>query len=77
MTKIIEAVFDGTAFRPKEPLPLEPNTRVRITIESVQPPTEKTKSFLLVARSLSLDGPPDWAVNLEAYLYGRESPHGG
>ncbi|MGH9397211.1 MAG: antitoxin family protein, partial [Terriglobia bacterium] len=34
MTKIIEALFDGVALRPDEPLELPPNTRVRLTIES-------------------------------------------
>jgi len=28
MTKIIEALFDGVAFRPDEPIELPPNTRV-------------------------------------------------
>ena len=77
MVKTIEAVFDGQVLRPDDPLGLEPNTRVRLTIETVQPDARKTKSFLHVARSLNLDGPPDWAANLETYLYGGESQHAG
>ena len=38
MVKTIEAIFDGTVLRPAEPLELEPNTRVRITVESVAGP---------------------------------------
>lgn len=77
MVKTIEAIFDGKVFRPNDPLGLEPNTRVRLTIETVQAEPSKVKSFLHVARSLNLDGPPDWATNLETYLYGGESQHDG
>jgi len=35
MSKTLEAIFDGEVLRPDEPLKLEPNTRVRLTIESV------------------------------------------
>jgi hypothetical protein len=28
-----------------------------------------------VAQSLNLEGPPDWAENIESYLYDRESQH--
>ncbi len=75
MVKTVEAVFDGKAFRPDDPLALEPNTRVRITIETIRADEDKPASFLDVARSLNLDGPPDWATNLEKYLYDREDQH--
>lgn len=66
---IIEALFDGKVFHPIKPFILEPDTRVRISIE-IETFAEKTKSsFLQTARSLSLDGPPDWSLNLENYLY--------
>ena len=77
MLKTIEAVFDGKVFRPEDPLGLEPNTRVRLTIETVEPESSEAKSFLHVARSLNLDGPSDWAANLETYLYGGEGQHDG
>jgi len=72
MTKSIEAVFDGVTLRPDEPLELPPNTRVRVTIESL-PAAGEAASFLRTARNLKLNGPPDWSSNLETYLYG-ESP---
>jgi len=75
MTKTIEAVFDGKVLRPKDALTLEPNTRVRITIEPVEPTTKGAVSFLDTAISLKLDGPRDWAVNIDAYLYGGERQH--
>jgi hypothetical protein len=69
MVTTIEAVFDGKVFHPNDPLRLEPNTRVRLTIETVQPAADKGASFLQIARSLNLEGPPAWAVNLDAYLW--------
>lgn len=73
MTRTIEAVFDGEVLRPQEPLDLEPETRVEITIQSV--PGRKnngTQSFLDLAASLDLEGPPDWSENLEKHLYGNQ-----
>jgi predicted DNA-binding antitoxin AbrB/MazE fold protein len=67
MIKSIEAVFDGKLLRPKDALTLEPNTRVLITIEPVEITTEKVVSFLDTAISLNLDGPPDWAANIDTY----------
>ena len=37
MGETIEAIFEGKVIRPKDPLPLEPSTRVRVTIERVEP----------------------------------------
>ncbi|HEY4688118.1 MAG TPA: antitoxin AF2212-like protein [Anaerolineae bacterium] len=77
MVKTIDAVFDGKVFRPDDPVGLEPNTHVRLTIETAQPVTGEAESFLRIARSLRLDGPQDWAANLETYLYGGEDQHAG
>ena len=73
MTTMIEAVFDGQVLRLDEPLALAPNTRVRITIEVVEPPPSPGTSFLRTARSLNLDAPADFATNVDAYLYGDTS----
>ena len=67
MTKSIEAVFDGVTLCPDEPLELPPNTRLRLTIESLPTPSE-AGSFLRTARNLRLTGPPDWSANLASYL---------
>jgi hypothetical protein len=77
MLKTIEAIYDGKVFHPADLLVLEPNTRVRLTIETVPPATEGAGAFLRVARSLNLDGPADWATNLETYLYSGEGQHDG
>ena len=70
MTQTLDAIFDGSVFRPDEPIELEPNTRVRITIEPAAASAQRSESFLRVARSLNLDGPPDWSSRLDEYLYG-------
>lgn len=77
MVRTIDAIFDGSVLRPENPLSLEPNTRVRITIETMEPSEEKESSFLDTARSLNLDGPPDWASNVDAYLYEQERQNEG
>ena len=73
MATTIEATFDGRVFRPTGPVALPPNTNVRITIESM--PASPT-SFLRVARSLNLEGPPDWASRLDHYLYDEDESQG-
>jgi predicted DNA-binding antitoxin AbrB/MazE fold protein len=73
MTLHIEAVYDGKAFVPTEPIKLRPNSRVRIAVETEE---ERPASFLEVAQSLQLDGPPDWSTNLDEYLYGGKRVNG-
>jgi predicted DNA-binding antitoxin AbrB/MazE fold protein len=72
MSQTLEAIFDGEVLRPDQPINLEPNTRVRVTIEPADTSNKKAKSFLQTARSLQLEGPPDWSARLEDYLYGTE-----
>jgi hypothetical protein len=69
MSQTLDAVFDGTVFRPDQPIELEPNTRVRITIEPATSSEHEPQSFLRVARSLNLEGPRDWSSRLDEYLY--------
>ena len=72
MSKTLEAIFDGEVLRPDEPIELEPNTRVRLTIESLDTSEKQPKSFLQTARALNLQGPSDWSTRLDEYLYGIE-----
>jgi len=73
MTWTITATWDGSKFVLDEPLPLEPGTRVLLTVhpddqhgsDSFAP-----GSFLDVAWSLKIDGPPDWSARVDHYLYG-------
>ena len=69
MSRTIEAVYDGKVFRPSEPLTLKPNTRVKIILDTEEEEEGKLKSFLQTARALNLEGPVDWARNIDDYLY--------
>ena len=73
MVQTVEALFDGTVLRPDTPLPLEVNTRVRLTVETLPAEEQRPRSFLRTARSLKLEGPADWSSNLDHYLYGEEN----
>lgn len=65
MTTTLYATFDGKVLRPDEPLMLPPRTRVRLRLEVVERDGhERPQSFLRTARSLNLDGPPDWSSRL-------------
>ena len=75
MTDMIEAWYDGKVFHPTAPIALAPNTRVRMTIESLPPAEREAPSFLRTARALELEGPADCSENVDAYLYGGERPH--
>jgi predicted DNA-binding antitoxin AbrB/MazE fold protein len=77
MSQTLEAIFDGEVLRPDEPIELEPNTRVRITIEPAQETESKRKSFLDTALSLKLEGPSDWSEKFEVYLYGGATRRDG
>jgi hypothetical protein len=79
MTTTIEATFDGEVFRPTEPVALQPNTSVRLTVETTAPPASqeepglkkgKPYSFLDTLKSIRIEGPPDWSANVDKYLYG-------
>jgi AF2212-like protein len=75
MTRTVNATFDGDVLRTDEPVDLEPNTRVRVTIEPVESPTEETLSLLDIAAALNLEGPADWSERFDDYLYGRDNEH--
>jgi predicted DNA-binding antitoxin AbrB/MazE fold protein len=64
MIKTLEAIFDGKVFQPDKPVEIEPNTRVRISVEALSAESEEVVSFLRTARSLNLEGPPDWSTKV-------------
>jgi hypothetical protein len=69
------ATFDGQVLRPDEPIFLPPNTRVRLLLEPAAESDSaagEAHAFLSVARSLHLEGPPDWSARLRIYLYGDD-----
>lgn len=77
MSQTVEGIYDGAVFRPDTALGLEPNTRVRLTVEVLPAADAALPSFLRTARSLELHGPADWSANLDTYLYGDgDQPRG-
>ncbi len=70
MSTVVDAIFDGTVFRPSGKVPLKPNTRVQITVEVDEDQPRNGESFLSVARSLKLQGPEDFSESIDDYLYG-------
>ena len=76
MSQIVEATYDGSVLLPDTTLEVAPNTRVRITVESLPPKATGPLSFLDTAQSLNLNGPPDWSENLDEYLDGRANSAG-
>ncbi len=77
MSQTIDAIFDGQVFQPAGPVELEPNTRVRVTIEPIVEQVESGPSFLRTARTLNLQGPADWSTRVEDYLYDQEPDGSG
>ena len=69
MIKKIDAVYDGNVLRPAEPLDIEPNTRVSITLDVPESDANANGSFLDTAQGLELDGPVDWSENVDSCLY--------
>lgn len=72
MTITLYATFDGEVLRPEEPVPIAPNTRVRLEIDAGPGDTVTRSSFLRTAQALDLDGPPDRSSRMKAYLYGGQ-----
>jgi len=68
MTLILEAIYDGSVLRPKQPLELAPNTIVKVTVETIG--GAYSADFVDACLTANLDGPEDWSENLDNYLYG-------
>ncbi len=73
MTKTLSVVYDGEVFRPESPPDLEPNTRYLIIVQAALPADEQLEEDAWdVLESLigTYDGPKDWSVEHDHYLYG-------
>lgn len=69
MIQTLDALFDGKNLVPEVPLNIKSGTRVRVIVESLSPEVKPTpKSFLQTAKSLKLQGNPDWSTNINQYL---------
>jgi hypothetical protein len=74
MILTLHATFDGEVLRPEETLAIPPNTRLLVTIERIEEEPSSRQSFLKTARSLNLEGPPDWSSRLDDYLHEHKIP---
>ncbi|MFA6107524.1 MAG: hypothetical protein WDA75_02030 [Candidatus Latescibacterota bacterium] len=74
MPNCVLATYDGSVLHLDEDLRLSPNTRVRVTVEALEPPAVGTRSFLRTARALELHGPIDWSERLARNLSPTASP---
>lgn len=71
MRRTMAATFDGSVFKPDEKLDLEPDTVVRIIIETI--PAARNGDVTAACLAANLDGSPDWSENLEEYPHGRQA----
>ncbi len=67
-----QAVFDGHVFRPTEKISLPLDKKYLLRIQEV-PIQEKEMNPIDVLDSLTgtVEGPEDWAINHDKYLYGK------
>ena len=78
MSKTLTAIFDGDVLRPDSPLNLQPNTRLVITIQSVEQPAGQENAWdVLEAMTGTVEAPSDWSNQHDHYLYGvpKCQPH--
>jgi hypothetical protein len=63
----VEATYDGEIVRPEEPLHLAPHSRFTMSYEGLE---DQPQAKSEIARSMQVEGPPDWSERLDHYLYG-------
>ncbi len=75
MVVTIDAVYDGHVLKPTGHLDFLPDTRLKLTIETLRKPKVKSKvkakSFFDTALAIEIEGPSDWSERFEDYLYGN------
>jgi hypothetical protein len=74
MKRTIHVIFDGEVFRPMEPLDLD-SGHYRVTIEPVTSANNKPEEVptlleRIAAMAQDLNLPPDYAEQVDHYLYG-------
>ncbi len=72
MATTLYATYDGEVFRPEKPIPLEPNTRVLVTIESDGEEGRATIAEpYTVLETAKLDGPVEETGECEPHSFLR------
>ena len=76
MTTIVDAIYEDGVFKPEHPVDLKEKTKVRLVIESAQPPpADDDPTGWKAAREIIGcigDGPEDGAENHDHYIYGYD-----
>lgn len=70
VTKTIKATFDGLSFHPIDTPDLKPNTEYMITIEEINDDINKGPINFLLKHAGEVEGPSDWSLEHDHYLYG-------
>lgn len=66
----VRAHFDGKQIQLDEPVKLKPDARLLITVLNEEKPEDKTLFELLETPIGNVEGPEDWSINHDHYLYG-------
>lgn len=78
MSQTATVVFDGQVLRPEGTLDLEPNGRYLITIQPAAPPAKPGSAWDVLDKFTgSIEGPGDWSVEHDHYLYGTPKRNAG
>jgi hypothetical protein len=70
MHETLEAIFDGSVFRPETTPKLPPNTRCTITVEDIADEDQEEDAWsVLEAMAGTVEAPKDWASEHDHFLY--------
>jgi hypothetical protein len=73
MHETLEAIFDGSVFRPETTPKLPPNTRCTIIVEDIVGDKQQGDAWsVLDALAGTVEAPEDWASEHDHYLYGSK-----
>ena len=68
----VDAIYDGESLRPQTPVNLVPNRHysIQIDISSTEDEEQETAWDVLESIAGTYDGPEDWSVEHDHYIYG-------
>jgi hypothetical protein len=74
----MQALKTTTVVKPNGTIELQntefaPGTAVEVIVLADRPAKTRKVSFLRKARKIKVDGPADWSINLDEYLYGDKN----
>ena len=69
-SQTVKATFDGSNFHITDPVDIKPNTNCLITIEIIEEEPYEDPFRYLLKQAGTIEGPSDWSVEHDHYLYG-------